>query len=129
MFKDTKEGETHSFNDGCGEPQHNDMTTMTPLQKEIEAFEKEKLGDLNWCGNEDHECECSVKKNEIKSFLRQSLLRFTKSVIEETMPEEKTEDNDQDFYIDYVRNKGWNEHHTQFKKNVERILKDNEKEV
>ena len=23
-FKDTKEGQTHSFNDGCGEPEHND---------------------------------------------------------------------------------------------------------
>ena len=23
MFKDTKEGETHSYNDGCGEPAHN----------------------------------------------------------------------------------------------------------
>lgn len=23
MFKDTEEGQTHSFNDGCGEPAHN----------------------------------------------------------------------------------------------------------
>ena len=23
MFKETKEGQTHSFNDGCGEPAHN----------------------------------------------------------------------------------------------------------
>lgn len=23
MFKDTKEGQTHSYNDGCGEPEHN----------------------------------------------------------------------------------------------------------
>ena len=23
MFKETSEGQTHSFNDGCGEPEHN----------------------------------------------------------------------------------------------------------
>jgi len=23
MFKDLKQGETHSWNDGCGEPEHN----------------------------------------------------------------------------------------------------------
>lgn len=23
MFKDTKDGQTHSFNDGCGDPEHN----------------------------------------------------------------------------------------------------------
>lgn len=28
-FKDTKEGSTHHHNDGCGEPEHNDM----PLDK------------------------------------------------------------------------------------------------
>lgn len=37
MFKDTKEGETHSYNDGCGEPAHNPK-----LPKQIEErFDKE----------------------------------------------------------------------------------------
>lgn len=37
MFKDTKEGKTHSYNDGCGEPAHNHK-----LPKEIEErFDKE----------------------------------------------------------------------------------------
>ena len=26
MFKDSPEGQTHSWNDGCGEPAHNSMT-------------------------------------------------------------------------------------------------------
>ena len=39
MFKDTKEGQTHSFNDGCGEPQHNDMTTMNPITQTIKERE------------------------------------------------------------------------------------------
>ena len=28
MFKETKEGQTHSFNDGCGEPAHNCRHTL-----------------------------------------------------------------------------------------------------
>ena len=104
---------------------------MTPLQKEIEAFEKEKLGYLDWCGNEDHECECSVKEDEIKSFLRQSLLRFTRSVIEKAMPEEKKENLEYDTSDPVqMRNRGIEFGHNtcraQLKENIERILKDNE---
>lgn len=29
-FKDTKDGQTHSFNDGCGEPEHNSGTESKP---------------------------------------------------------------------------------------------------
>jgi len=32
MFKDTKEGQTHSYNDGCGEPAHN--SPEQPKQEE-----------------------------------------------------------------------------------------------
>src|SRR3990167_111949 len=28
MFKETEEGKTHSFNDGCGEPAHNSEETI-----------------------------------------------------------------------------------------------------
>lgn len=35
-FKDLPEGQTHYYNDGCGEPAHND----TPKQWEIEFDEK-----------------------------------------------------------------------------------------
>ena len=119
-FKDTKEGQTHYQNDNCGEPQHNDTT---PLQKEIELFRKQFPYDIFVSAHQDWTC------GAIELFLRQSLLRFTKSVIEEAMPEEKTEDNDRSFYIDYDRKKGWNDCRTKFKKNAESILKDNEKEV
>ena len=121
-FKDTKEGQTHYQNDNCGEPQHNDTT---PLQKEIEVFERE-FEDVKF-GNGDNVSDFNHMM--LKAFLRQSLLRFTKSVIEEAMPEEKTEDNDRSFYIDYDRKKGWNDCRTKFKKNAKSILKDNEKEV
>ena len=99
---------------------------MTPLQKEIEAFEKEKLGYLDWCGNEDHECECSVKEDEIKSFLRQSLPRFARSVIEEAMPKGRgfIEEGDIDMVDD-----SWNACLDKIRENTERILKDNEKEA
>ena len=39
-FKDTPEGQTHSFGDGCGEPAHNNpMPTL--IQKQRELFDKE----------------------------------------------------------------------------------------
>jgi len=38
MFKDTPEGQTHSMNDGCGEPAHN-----PPLQEEQEKLQEEFL--------------------------------------------------------------------------------------
>ena len=110
------------------------LINMTPLQKEIEAFEKEfiifvrpRFPVKDFQGWDDY--GDSVLLQEVSPKDINTLTRFTRSVIEQAMPEEKNEDNDQDFYIDYVRNKGWNEYRTQFKANVERILKDNEKEV
>ena len=37
-FKDTPDGQTHSFNDGCGEPAHNDAELATK-SNEIEELE------------------------------------------------------------------------------------------
>ena len=105
MFKDTKEGET----------QHNDMTT---LQEEIEAFEKkfaDTIDDVVWFGD-------NPLIDEIKSFLRQSLLRFARAVIEEAMPNKID-------YATHMKSKrafdegnGWNDYRIQFKENIERIL-------
>ena len=122
MFKDTKEGETHSYNDGCGEPQHNDMTTMTPLQKEIEAF-REEFGTFTVGAGKGKKMPT---EKELKSFLRQSLLRFTRSVIEEAMPKGRgfIEEGDIDMVDD-----SWNACLDKIRENTERILKDNEKEV
>lgn len=42
----------------------------------IKKFDELKLGCLDWCGNEDHTCECSVKETEIKDFLKSQLHSF-----------------------------------------------------
>ena len=34
-FKDSKEGQTHSYNDGCGEPEHNDNETLGELVRDL----------------------------------------------------------------------------------------------
>lgn len=45
MFKETKEGQTHSYNDGCGEPEHNNMKNN--LQKTQEEQDKKFEGEFN----------------------------------------------------------------------------------
>ena len=37
-FKDTPEGTTHSYNDGCGEPAHNDLSPEQVKQEILEEF-------------------------------------------------------------------------------------------
>ena len=34
-FKDTKEGETHSYNDGCGDLEHNDPLLIKVLKMPV----------------------------------------------------------------------------------------------
>ena len=50
MFKDTKEGQTHSFNDGCGEPEHNNnkenSRSRVRLGKKMKQAAKEKRKTL-----------------------------------------------------------------------------------
>lgn len=57
-IKDTPDGQTHFYNDGCGEPEHNNMTispreekqavekALTSQQDQIEARMKDSIGEL-----------------------------------------------------------------------------------
>jgi hypothetical protein len=85
MFKDTLEGTTHSYNDGCGEPAHNtpkktlrelydsklsDMDTITQLEKDVmfslfcdlfsQMIEEERktMKDTHLCRFNDGEQQC-----------------------------------------------------------------------
>lgn len=62
MFKDTTEGATHSYNDGCGEPAHNDVTSdkieATVKQFQEYAYQLKRTNcelvldhDIYWCGD------------------------------------------------------------------------------
>lgn len=65
-----------------------------------------------------------------EDFLRQSLPRFTRSVIEEAMPEErgtKNYSNSHEATMNSDKDYGFNTCRTQFQENTERILSDNEK--
>ena|SRR3990167_2412033 len=57
-----------------------------------EEFDKQKLGYLDFCGNEDHECECSVKEEQIKSFIRHLLASSRSQVVETIKKSEITYD-------------------------------------
>ena len=49
------------------------MTPNKHIEKKIKEFEEQGLLYLDFCGDDDHECECSVKDSQIKDFLRTSL--------------------------------------------------------
>lgn len=50
-FKETKEGQTHSFNDGCGEPEHNEMK-HTEKPEEWEEYWCQEGGDIYYTGDD-----------------------------------------------------------------------------
>jgi hypothetical protein len=69
MFKDTKEGETHSYNDGCGEPAHNPKLPQHIEVRLNEILDKTLIEggftmneDDNWLPEEE-------AKLRIKSFI------------------------------------------------------------
>lgn len=45
------------------------MTLPPTKENWRERFEKLELGFLDWCGNENHDCECSVKTEKILAFI------------------------------------------------------------
>jgi len=61
MMKDTPEGQTHSFNDGCGDPAHNF----------IEDFDK-KIGMMRQWLNEDRitDSKKMVTNEELKHWFK-----------------------------------------------------------
>ena len=64
MFKDTSSGTTHSYNDGCGEPEHN----------KPEKWEEEFMGRFGVPDTVRREVKILAEKflEEIKSFIRQA---------------------------------------------------------
>ena len=99
---------------------------MTPLEKELEEFEKEFAFRSSAIGDPAMEYVNSPNiiqdTKPLTDFLRTSLLRFTESVINEAMPEKQMSHIPNDF------DNGWNDCRTQLKQNLEKILH-NQKEV
>lgn len=51
------------------------------IEREKE-FDEQKLGELDFCGNEDHECDCMVKEEQIKTFHLQTIQGVLQKVVE-----------------------------------------------
>ena len=69
MFKDTSSGTTHSYNDGCGEPEHN----------KPEKWEKrfDSMFDLDGYG------DSHIVQEKVKSFIRGVVFQREKEIAEE----------------------------------------------
>lgn len=73
MFKDTKQGETHSYNDGCGEPAHNPKLPQH-IEKRLVEILDETLIDGGYkldsdTSNHDNWFTEEEAKLRIKSFI------------------------------------------------------------
>lgn len=83
------------------------------LKETLERFREKKLGQLDFCGNDDHECECTVKEEEIKQFITEEIkLAFQagkdsmREEILNKLPERKSENKkkkDQEEWINIPR--------------------------
>ena len=65
-FKESKEGQTHSQNDGCGEPEHNDMKS----HKEIaQAIIKTLNTEISDSGERINRVSPDVRISDINAYL------------------------------------------------------------
>ena len=85
-FKDTPDGQTHSYNDGCGEPAHN----QTPEQVKREILEEfdRRFGSLPYI-MPDGSREYSSKHVLQRDFIRTALDRMADITKNNTMREER----------------------------------------
>lgn len=79
MFKDTKEGKTHSYNDGCGEPAHNPK-----LPQHIEEKFDKEFPLIRETGIEEAEGVFFNKddSDRVKSFIATILEEERKKIID-----------------------------------------------
>src|SRR3990167_1824985 len=74
MFKETPEGQTHSENDGCGEPKHNNELLTRRQQNSLYLWFQMLADELNSAGWDMRkalkpEIEIPWSKESIKNFL------------------------------------------------------------
>ncbi len=48
MFKDTKDGQTHYYGDGCGEPAHNPTKKIARKYPKIQKQKLDKINNHNY---------------------------------------------------------------------------------
>lgn len=65
MFKDTKEGQTHYFGDGCGEPEHNKIICK-------DCFYRDRYEKKDYCKiiEEEHGGNIEANRTECESYLK-----------------------------------------------------------
>lgn len=73
MFKDTSEGRTYYHNDGCGMPEHNDMTNIK-IEEKVDKFDEfcPPLKIVDEAGN-IIPVPIDYPRNKFKVFFRQAL--------------------------------------------------------
>lgn len=90
MFKDLPEGQTHSYNDGCGEPEHNKKSLSTIIKEAENSFDELEFAS---CPTEEQEPFywrwTEHGKDILKSFLTEQITKAVNSALEATRLEDK----------------------------------------
>ena len=116
----------HKVNTGLGDgflcgKHFRESITSTTKETWEEEFDKEYDG----CCLGATQGTSDANKKDLKSFFRQSLLRFTRSVIEEAMPKKHTHHAENNDEYEDAQDISWNACRKELKENVEKILQDN----
>ena len=73
MFKDTKQGQTHYENDGCGDPAHNKELDINDFIKQLKSEIKKRQEII---GNDKRFAEHLFALEELKTIINATLAKM-----------------------------------------------------
>ena len=90
MFKELPEGQTHSFDDGCGMPEHNSVNdAKNQILDEIEEMIVNDYFSLSGRESENTESENLVEfRVRVREHLESALTSYAREITEAMIPEE-----------------------------------------
>ena len=76
---------------------------MTIIDQQVELVDKQDF--MSFCGDEDHECSCTVDKEKIKAFLKESMEAVLIQIADEafTNIKDPTTERDYELVLYYLR--------------------------
>jgi hypothetical protein len=88
MFKETSDGQTHYYNDGCGCPEHNNMPDPTKIKDQLKDWEDDYKEKFGLC-NKDGKCDCKEELKFISDLLAEKDREIKKLITDEMVIAQK----------------------------------------
>ena len=115
MFKESPEGQTHSYNDGCGELEHNNLKTILESFNELQftTCPTEEKPPFYWRWTDE-------AKETFKNFLTSAIKEALESVVPEKLKRLPKEQ-----FLDLAEQRviGFNSAILEMKSNIDKFIK------